>query len=72
MIFTNWNQPCLVFSYSKTGPVWLDTKNYSSITYLVTLSEEIDWGRKNGNRIMHNEPPEIMIRWIGECEYSFH
>ena len=61
-----------MFAYSKTGPVWLDTKNYSSIIYLVTLSEEIDWGRKMGNKIMHNEPPEIMTCWIGECEYSFH
>ena len=41
-----------VFSYSKTGPVpvWLDSGNYSSIFYLVTLVEEIDSGRKYGEQ----------------------
>ena len=35
-----------VFSYSKNGtaPVWLDSENYSSTFYLVTLSEEIAIG----------------------------
>ena len=37
---------------SKTGPdpVWLDSENYSSTFYLVTLSEEIDFGRKYGEQ----------------------
>ena len=37
-----------VFSYSKTvpAPVWLNIKNYSSTFYLVTISKEIDCGRK--------------------------
>ena len=41
-----------VFSYSKTGPtpVWRDSKNYSSTFYLVTLSEETDFGRKYGEQ----------------------
>ena len=41
-----------VFSWSKTdpAPVWLDSENYSSTLYLVNLSEEIDWGRKNGEQ----------------------
>ena len=41
-----------VFSCSKTGPapVWVDTENYSSTFYLVTLSEEIGCGRKNGEQ----------------------
>ena len=39
-----------MFSYSKIGPapVWLDSGNYSSIFYLVTLNEEIDCDRKYG------------------------
>ena len=38
------------FSYSKTGPapLWLGSESYSSAFYLVTLSEEIDCGRKYG------------------------
>ena len=45
-------------SRSKTGPApaWLDIENYSSTFYLVTLSEEINCGRKMGNKRMHNEP----------------
>ena len=41
-----------VCSYSKTGsaPVWLDSENYSSTFYLVTLSEEIDFGWKYGEQ----------------------
>ena len=41
-----------VCSYSKTGsaPVWLDRENYSSTFYLVTLSEEIDFGWKYGEQ----------------------
>ena len=36
------------FSYGKTGLllVWLDSKNYSRTFHLVTLSDEIDYGRK--------------------------
>ena len=36
------------FSCCKTGPapVWLDGENYSSTFHLVTLREEIDFGRK--------------------------
>ena len=36
-----------VFSYSKTGPapVWIDSENYSSTFNLVSLSQEIDFGR---------------------------
>ena len=30
--------------------VFLNRKNYSSMFYLVTLSEEIDFGRKNGKQ----------------------
>ena len=38
------------FSYSKTGlaPLWLGSESYSSAFYIVTLSEEIDCGRKYG------------------------
>ena len=41
-----------VFSCSKTGtaPTWLDSKNYSSAFYLVTLSEEINSARKYGEQ----------------------
>ena len=41
-----------VFSYSKTGcaPLWLGSENYSSIFYLVTISEEIDCGAKYGEQ----------------------
>ena len=47
MIFTNWNLK-IVLSYIKTGaaPVWLDSENYSSTFYLVTLSKKSDSGRK--------------------------
>ena len=36
----------------KTGPasVWLNSENYGSTFCLVTLSEEIDCGRKNGEQ----------------------
>ena len=42
-----------MFSYSKTdlAPVWIDSKNYSSTFYLVTLSEEIDYVIKNGKQM---------------------
>ena len=41
-----------VFSCSKTGPapVLLDSENYSSTFYLVTLSKETDFGRKYGEQ----------------------
>ena len=37
------------FSYNKTSSpaVWLDSENYSSTFYLVTLSEETVCGRNN-------------------------
>ena len=72
---TNLNKPCpKCVSYSKTGPapVWLDIENYNSAFYLVTLSEELDCGRKNGEQRMYNEPPKIIIRRIEECEDSFN
>ena len=49
-----------VFSYSKTGPapVWLDSENYNSTFYLVTLGEEIDCGRKMWNKRIHTETPK--------------
>ena len=41
-----------IFSYTKTNPapVWLDYENYGCTFYLVTLSEETDCGRKNGEQ----------------------
>ena len=41
-----------VFSYSKTGPapVWIDSENYSSTFNLVSLSQEIDFGRNMGEQ----------------------
>ena len=41
-----------VFSCSTTGPapVLLDSENYSSTFYLVTLKKEIDFGRKYGEQ----------------------
>ena len=41
-----------VFPYSKTGPApaWVISKHYSSTFYLVTLSEEIYFGRKYGEQ----------------------
>ena len=35
---------------SGTAPVWLDSKNYNSTFYLVTLSEETDFGKKYGEQ----------------------
>lgn len=42
--------PKEMFLYIKTStaPVWPDSENYSITLYLVTLSKEIDCGRKNG------------------------
>ena len=36
------------FSYSRTSPApaYLDSQNYNSTFYLVSLSQEIDFGRK--------------------------
>ena len=41
-----------VFSYSKTGPapVWIDSENYSNTFNLVSLSQEIDFGRNMGEQ----------------------
>ena len=47
------------FSYSKTGPapLWRGSESYSSAFYLVTLSEEIDCGRKYWEK-KNTEPPK--------------
>ena len=60
--------------YSETGsaPVWLDGENYSSTFYLVTLSEEIDFGWKYGEqKNAYWSQKKIIIRGI-ECEHAVH
>ena len=64
-----------VFSCSKTGtaPDWLDSKDYSGTFYLVTLSEEIDFGRKYlGTKECILIPQKIIICGIEEFEYAVH
>ena len=64
-----------VFPYKKTDPasVWLDSGNYSSIFYLATLSEEIDFDRKYGEQNnVYWSPQKIIICGIAEYEYAVH
>ena len=57
-----------VFSYSKTGlpPVWLDSQNYSSTFYLITLVEEIEFGGKYGEQ--KKKLKKIIIWGIERCQ----
>ena len=64
-----------VFSYSRTSPapVYLDSQNYNSTVYLVSLSQEIDFGRKYwGTKECILIPKNIITCGIEECEYSVH
>ena len=71
-----------MFSYSKTGPapVGLDSGNYSSIFYLVTLNEEIDCDRKyRGTKECKLNTPshlppllKVIICRIEKCECVVH
>ena len=64
----------IVFEYSKTAPapLWLDSGNYSSVFYLITLMAEIDCSRKYGEQNNTFWTHKNYNMGIEECEYADH